>query len=95
MESGPGESRSGPGSAGGLSTVELTVEGMHCASCATLIEETLGKDGAVHAATVDLDAARASVTYDDATVSIEDLCATVAGIGYSARPVVHPAHLVP
>jgi len=43
-------------------TVELVVGGMHCQSCAELIEETLTGDPAVRHATVDLDAARAAVT---------------------------------
>jgi P-type Cu+ transporter len=92
METGAGEPRSapGPGAAAGTTTVELAVEGMHCASCAALIEESLRKEGAVRAAVVDLDAARASVTYDGSSVSVEDLCATVAGVGYSATPLVPP-----
>ncbi|HLN41089.1 MAG TPA: heavy metal-associated domain-containing protein [Acidimicrobiales bacterium] len=65
-------------------TVELVVGGMHCQSCAELIEETLTGDPAVRHATVDLDAARASVTYDPATLTVDDLCAAVTGVGYRA-----------
>ncbi len=96
METGAGEPRSGPGPGAGAgpTTVELALEGMHCASCAALIEETLRKDVAVQAATVDLDAARAWVTYDDSSVSVDDLCATVAGVGYGATALVRPDHPV-
>jgi len=41
-------------------------------------------DPAVRHATVDLDAARASVTYDPATLTVDDLCAAVTGVGYRA-----------
>ncbi len=70
----------------GSATVDLVVRGMHCPSCAALIEETLTADPAVRSATVDLEAARASVTYDPAALTVEDLCAAVAGVGYSATP---------
>ncbi len=68
----------------GVATVELVVEGMHCPSCVALIEETLRDDPAVHAAAVDLDAARASVTYDPSATSVDDVCTAVARAGYAA-----------
>ena len=67
--------------------VELQVGGMHCQSCAALIEETLRDDPGVHSARVELDAARASVTFDRASLSIDDLCAAVASLGYRATPL--------
>ena len=67
--------------------VEWLVGGMHCPSCAALIEETLVRDPGVHRATVDLADARASVTYDGTTLSVADLCAAGAGAGHTARPL--------
>jgi len=67
-------------------TVELLVGGMHCQSCATLSAETLTGDPAVREAVVDLDTARASVTYDPTTLTAAQLCAAVAGAGYRAIP---------
>jgi len=62
------------------------VTGMHCQSCAALIEETLVRDSGVHRATVDLDAGRASVVYDPGAITVDDLCAAVTGAGYAATP---------
>lgn len=76
------ESTSGAGSC----TVDLVVGGMHCPSCAALIEETLTGDPAVRSATVDLEAARATVTYDPSRLTVEDVCAAVTGLGYRATP---------
>jgi len=59
---------------------------MHCQSCAARITETLIGDPAVHEAVVDLDTARASVTYDPTTLTTAQLCAAVAGAGYHATP---------
>ncbi|GEM_PF-3165946 len=67
-------------------TVELAVTGMHCQSCASLIEETLLEEPGVRSASVELEGALASVTYDPAVRSVGDLCAAVAGLGYSAAP---------
>jgi cation transport ATPase len=65
---------------------ELTLEGMHCQSCASLIAETLLDDPCVAGAVVDLDAARASVTYFPAMTSVGHLCALVMAVGYQASP---------
>ncbi len=69
-------------------TAELLVGGMHCQSCAALIEEILGREPAVRRATVDFDTARASVTYDRAVLSIDDVCAAITNAGYRATPLV-------
>jgi Cu+-exporting ATPase len=82
----PGSSP-GPAPAGGSTTVELTLGGMHCQSCVALIEETLIRDPAVESATVDLDTGRASVVFDGSSLSADDLCAAVVSVGYSATPL--------
>jgi copper chaperone CopZ len=73
--------------AGSGAAVELAVEGMHCDSCVALIEETLSEDPRVSSVTVDLEGGRASVIFDPAAVSAEELCATIVELGYQATPV--------
>jgi len=70
-----------------VATVELEVAGMHCPSCVALIEDTLGRDPGVETVTVDLETGRASVVYDARAISVDDMCAVVAGAGYGARAV--------
>jgi heavy metal translocating P-type ATPase len=67
-----------------VTTVELTLEGMHCNACATRIERALADRGAVLSASVNLATNRAFVTYDANEATTEDLCATVQSAGYSA-----------
>lgn len=67
-------------------TVVLEVQGMDCRSCSALIEETLVEDLGVQSAAVDLDSARATVTYDPSVHSVDDLCAAVVAAGYEAKP---------
>jgi copper chaperone CopZ len=65
-------------------TVALAVQGMHCQSCVFLVEETLARDPAVHAVTVDLDTAGAEVTFDQKSTSIDAVCAAITDLGYPA-----------
>ena len=66
------------------STVELTIEGMHCGSCVALIEETWTEMPGVERATVDLDRATASITFDEGTIGAGELAEIVTDVGYPA-----------
>lgn len=70
-----------------VSVAQLSVEGMHCGSCAALIEETLGQRPGVTAAQIDLDSARAVVEYDPSTLDADAICTAIAEVGYSATPL--------
>ena len=63
--------------------VELALEGMTCASCATRIEKRLNKVEGV-CATVNFASEQAAVTFDPDQVSVEDLIGTVEAAGYHA-----------
>jgi Cu+-exporting ATPase len=67
--------------------LDIAITGMHCPSCADLIQETLDADDGVTEATVDLDSARARVAFDPTVVSPDRLCALVAEAGYQAEPL--------
>jgi Cu+-exporting ATPase len=64
--------------------VQIALEGMTCAACATRIEKKLnrleGVDAVVNFATEE-----AAVRYDSARVAIDDLIAAVESAGYQAR----------
>jgi len=66
-------------------TVELSLGGMTCASCAARIEKRLNKLDGVEA-TVNYALERAAVTFEP-TVSTDDLVAAVEAIGYRAAIV--------
>jgi Cu+-exporting ATPase len=63
--------------------VDLPIEGMTCASCATRIGRGLSKVDGVETADVNLAAARATVVFDDDQVGPEELVAKVEALGYS------------
>jgi Cu+-exporting ATPase len=64
--------------------LELPIEGMTCASCATRIEKRLNKLAGVEA-TVNYATENAAVTFDPARVAPEDLVAAVEAAGYHAK----------
>ena len=65
--------------------VELAIDGMTCASCATRIETRLNKVQGV-SATVNFASEQAAVTFDPGGVSVEDLIGAVESAGYHASP---------
>jgi Cu+-exporting ATPase len=64
--------------------VQLTLEGMTCAACATRIEKKLNKLDGVDA-TVNFATEEAAVRYDAGRIAIDDLLAAVEAAGYGAR----------
>ncbi|RVW02923.1 heavy metal translocating P-type ATPase [Rhodococcus xishaensis] len=70
-------------------TIELSIGGMTCASCAARVEKKLNKlDGVT--ATVNYATEKAKVAYGD-TVSTDDLVAAVESAGYTATLPTPPA----
>ncbi|HIH18783.1 TPA: copper-translocating P-type ATPase [Candidatus Micrarchaeota archaeon] len=65
---------------------DFTINGMHCASCASLITKGISKLPGVQKANVNYAAARAQVEYDESLVSQQQLLEKVASLGYSAVP---------
>ena len=67
-----------------MTSVELALEGMTCASCVTRIERKLNKLDGVEAS-VNLATERAAVRFDPARIAVEDLVHAVEAAGYGAR----------
>jgi len=63
--------------------VDLPVEGMTCAACATRIGKGLGKLDGVEAADVNLAANRATVRFDPNLVDVDALKAKITALGYA------------
>jgi Cu+-exporting ATPase len=71
--------------------VELPIEGMTCASCASRIERKLNKLDGV-SASVNYATEKATIEFDPATVSVDTLVDAVEQVGYSAHvPDAEPA----
>lgn len=68
-------------------TVRLATTGMHCGSCAMLIDMTLGDLDGVAGVKTDYVSGVSTVTYDPARLSVDDLIAAVRAAGYEATSV--------
>lgn len=62
--------------------ITLNAKGMHCPSCAMLVEMSLTKVDGVKAADVDYAKEKARVTFDDAAATVDELVAAVNAAGY-------------
>lgn len=70
--------------------VTLPITGMTCASCVRRIEKRLGRVPGVREATVNLATERATVVFDPAVVSLQDLKAAVKAAGYGVGELPTP-----
>lgn len=80
----PEESPSQPLHGNGQRRVNLSLSGMHCTSCALIIEKSLSKTPGVKQAHVNFAAEKASVSYEDGKTSEKELIDAVKKTGYSA-----------
>jgi len=64
--------------------VSLSLSGMHCSSCALIIEKSLSKTSGVKEVHVNFAAEKALVTYDESIIKTESLVEVVKKTGYSA-----------
>ncbi len=68
--------------------IKLDISGMHCSSCAGLIERTTKKVPGVTLANVNFAAEKASIIFDEQTASSSDLIKAVEKAGYKASIIV-------
>ena len=66
-------------------TVELTVEGMHCASCGLLIDDTVEDLEGVATCSTDVRRRTTRVELDPTVVTAPEVAAAIAALGYRAR----------
>lgn len=71
----------------GTKKINLSLSGMHCASCAGIIERSIKKVSGVSQASVNFSAEKALVTYDSSRAQVADLIAAVKKVGYKAEEV--------
>ncbi|MFH1307009.1 MAG: heavy metal translocating P-type ATPase [Candidatus Micrarchaeota archaeon] len=68
-----------------MEKLDLLVEGMHCASCATLISKSLGKTEGVISANVNFASSKAHIDYDKSKTSEKELISKIKELGYNAQ----------
>lgn len=69
------------------SELRLATTGMHCPSCAMLIEMKLKKEAGVEEVKADYPAGRTEVTYDPDIIDEAAIIAKIAEAGYEAKRI--------
>jgi Cu+-exporting ATPase len=64
--------------------INLSLSGMHCASCANLIERAVKKTAGVEQVSVNYGAEKALIAYDSAVTNADNLIQAIKGAGYGA-----------
>jgi len=67
-------------------TVTLAVENMYCVACPHIVSKSLGRVDGVVAVEISNAAKTATVTFDDAKASIDDLVKATTDAGYPSAP---------
>ncbi len=62
--------------------INLAIKGMHCASCASIIEKTLKKDMGVKSVSVNFGTEKAKIDFDDTQTSVSKLSESIKPLGY-------------
>ncbi len=68
-----------------IRTHTFEVQGMHCGSCALLIDDTLENLPGVRRAETAMRKGRSVVDLDTAATSPDEVAAAITGLGYQAR----------
>ncbi|WP_243359849.1 heavy metal translocating P-type ATPase [Fundidesulfovibrio terrae] len=76
-----------------MEKLTMPVKGMHCASCSSRIERTVGKMEGVESVAVNLAAETMDVSFDPSIVTLDGITARVAELGFTAVPPA-PAGIV-
>jgi Cu2+-exporting ATPase len=71
---------------GEIREINLLVEGIHCAACVWLIENTLFKTPGVQDARVNLSGRRLRLKWDNTRIKLSDLLKRLGQVGYAAVP---------
>ena len=66
-----------------MKKTNLDIEGMHCGSCALLIEHTLKDIKWIQQANVNFSAEKATITFDEEKIQLTEIQETIKHLGYN------------
>ena len=66
-------------------TSQLKTTGMHCGSCAMLIDMTVGDIEGVDSVSTDYATGTTIVTYEAEAISLDDIVRSIRSVGYDAE----------
>ena len=72
--------------ADGFSSVDLVIEGIHCAACIWLNEKVLADKEGIVEASINFTNNKAKIIWDEDTIALSNVIDTIRSIGYNAYP---------
>ncbi len=69
----------------GQKKITLEITGMHCASCAAIIDRKIKKKNGVETSNVNFSTEKATVVFDDSKLNTNELIQVVKSVGYGAK----------
>ena len=72
--------------ADGFSSVDLVMEGIHCAACIWLNEKVLAEKEGIVEASINFTNNKAKIVWDEDTIALSTIIDTIRSIGYNAYP---------
>src|ERR1035437_5739408 len=66
-----------------MKSARYSIKGMHCASCASIIEKTLKKVEGVNSVEVNYGNETAKISHDESKINIADISKKIEPLGYS------------
>ena len=70
----------------GFSSVDLVIEGIHCAACIWLNEKVLAQKEGIVEASINFTNNKAKIVWDEDTIALSTVIDTIRSIGYNAYP---------
>ena len=70
----------------GFSSIDLVMEGIHCAACIWLNEKVLSQKDGIVEATINFTNNKAKIIWDEDTIALSEVIDTIRSIGYNAYP---------
>ena len=68
-----------------MKETNLKIEGMHCAGCSTRLEKILNNLDGVEIAKVSLEEKKATIKYDEAKISLENIKEAIQDAGFEGE----------
>lgn len=70
-----------------MTKTNLIISGMHCESCAKIIEMELGEQSGVSKTVVNYKNQSAEIEYDEEKISLEKIIEVISGLDYQAKKI--------
>lgn len=70
-----------------MNKMNLTISGMHCESCAKIIEMELGDQSGVNKTMIDYKNKSAVIEYNQEKISVDEIIKIIVGLGYQAKEI--------